>query len=268
MNDQAGRLPELEAELRTLGREIDVPAAPDLTAEVRLRLGRPDPLRRGRGGRGGRRGRGTWRARRRVAVVVVLALLAALAGTPPGRAVITHVFRFAGIELRQEPGPVPTPALTATSGPPAADERLVSFDRARRLVTFPIVVPAAFGVPAKVAVRDDGRVASLIYQRTPYGEVRLDEFDGRLDSVVFTKFVRADGAAAVKVAGRKALWVTGPHEVLYVRRDGVTDSATARLTTGNTLIWDTGRIALRLEGAIGRDRAIAIAAAMTPTARP
>ena len=276
MTDRAGRAPEpleLEAELRALGRELDVPAAPDLTGEVRRRLGRPGPLhRRGAGRRrSGRRGRwpGRWRARWRVAVVVVLALLCVLAVTSPGRAVISQVFRFAGIELRQEPGPppapLPTPVPTSTSstGPPSGERRM-SLDQARRLVAFPILVPAALGVPDAATVRDDGRVASLIYRRTPYGEVRVDEFDGRLDSLVFTKFVHARDAAEVRVDGRKALWVKRPHEVLYLRRDGTMDMAAARLTTGNTLIWDTGRVVLRLEGAIDRDRAIAIAA----TARP
>jgi hypothetical protein len=272
MSDRAGRRPrlpeppELEAELRALGRAIDVPAAPDLTAEVRRRLGQTEgPLGRPDAGRR----RGTRRARWRAAVVGALALLVVLAVTPPGRAVVTHVFRFAGIELRQEPGPARTPTSAPTSptspASPQPGERLMSFDRARRLVAFPILVPAAFGPPRTVAVRDGGRVASLVYPRTPYGEVRLDEFDGHLDSIVFTKFVQADNAAEVRVAGRKALWVSGPHDVLYVRRDGTADSAAPRLTTGNTLIWDTGRVALRLEGAIDRDRAIAIAAA---TRRP
>jgi hypothetical protein len=94
--------------------------------------------------------------------------------------------------------------------------------------------------------------------------VRVDEFDGHLDSIVFTKFVHAGDAAEVRVAGRKALWVHGPHEVFYVQRDGTTDTAASRLTAGNTLIWDTGRVALRLEGALDQERAIAIATTVRP----
>jgi hypothetical protein len=258
MRDRAGRLSDLEAELRALGREIDVPAVPDLTADVRRRLERAEPLDRPWVGR--HRG-GSWRLRWRIAVPVMLALLAILAVTPPGQAVITHVFRFAGIELHQEPGPVRTPVSSPSRSPSLPGERLVSLDRARRLVTFPILVPAAFGVPEQVAVSDGGRVASLIYSRTSYGEVRVDEFDGHADTLFFKKFATADDATLVRVAGRTALWVEGPHEIIYVRRDGTTSTASARLTTGNTLIWDTGRVALRLEGAIDKGQAITIATA-------
>ncbi|HEU5156629.1 MAG TPA: hypothetical protein VFU43_06495 [Streptosporangiaceae bacterium] len=279
MPDQAGRLPDLEAELRTLGRELDLPPAPDLTAAVRRRLedgGAPDRGAHGRGitwpgwRSGRRRVRVGWRARWRVAVCVVLALLAVLAVTPSGRAVITNVFRFAGIELREEPGrsgPVSPPVSPSASGPatgPPTGERPMSLEQARRQVRFPILVPAPFGAPEQVVVRDGGRVASLVYRRTPYGEVRVDEFEGRLDSIFFTKFVQAEDVTEVRVAGRKALWVAGPHELVYVRPDGTTNVADARLTTGNTLIWDTGRVALRLEGAFGKERAIAIATATRP----
>jgi hypothetical protein len=301
MTDPA-RLPsDLEAELRELGRQIAVPAAPDLTAGVRRRLDRagPPPARRPglrrRGGStrrpGGRRfGRPTgrrswwpaiwpagwpvtwrisWRISWRVAVPAALALLAVLALTPPGRAVVGHVFRFAGIELRQEPAPTrapPTPASTAPPGgsPLLPGERVLPLDEARRQVSFPILVPAPLGAPDQVAVRDGGRVATLVYRRTPYGEVRVDEFDGRVDSLFFRKFVGMGDVSVVRVRGREALWAEHPHEVVYIRRDGVTDMASARLTTGNTLIWDAGRVAVRLEGRIGKGRAIAIAASITP----
>jgi hypothetical protein len=192
----------------------------------------------------------------------VLALLAVLAITPPGRAVMTHVFRFAGIELREEPGtPARTPQPTPSTGPALPGERLVSLDQARRSVKFPILVPAAFGDPKQVAVSDGGRVASLIYRQTPYGGVRIDEFDGRLDTVFYKKFIAVGDATVVHVAGRQALWVEGPHELAYVGRDGMTHVAASRLTTGNTLIWDTGRVALRMEGKLGKAQAIAIATA-------
>src|SRR2546428_4897029 len=48
------------------------------------------------------------------------------------------------------------------------------FRSARRRVSFPILVPAALGRPDDVVVSDRGRVASLVYRRTPYGQLRMD----------------------------------------------------------------------------------------------
>ena len=46
---------------------------------------------------------------------------------------------------------------------------------------------------------------------------------------------------------------------MYITRDGTPAVASARLTTGNTLIWGTRRVALRLEGNLGKTAALAIA---------
>jgi hypothetical protein len=108
-------------------------------------------------------------------------------------------------------------------------------------------------------VSDGGRVASLVYRRTPYGQVRMDEFAGHLDPVLFQKFVYPRGVTQVRVNGLKGLWIKGPHVLLYITRDGTPAAAPARLTTGNTLIWGTRQVALRLEGNLSRAAALAIA---------
>jgi hypothetical protein len=187
--------------------------------------------------------------------VVVAVLLALLVATPQGRAVVTHVLRFAGIELQQEPGQAPPPR----SGAALPGERRMSLAEARRHVSFPILVPAALGRPSEVVVSDGGRVVSLIYRRTPHGLMRMDEFAGHLDPVFFEKFVHLGHVTQVRVNGLKGLWIKGPHVLLYVTRDGTPASASARLTTGNTLIWGSRQVALRLEGNLSRTAALAIA---------
>jgi hypothetical protein len=90
----------------------------------------------------------------------------------------------------------------------------------------------------------------------------MDEFAGQVDRVYFQKVVHFERVTVVKVYGVhgvEGLWVKGPHELVYITRDGVTASASARLTTGNTLIWGTRRVALRLEGNLGTAAALAIA---------
>jgi hypothetical protein len=252
--DRAEWQSAVEAEVRALGRELDVPPATDLTTAVRQRLEGPAVRRshlvmRGIGSL--RRWRPAWRA----ALVVVAALLAVLLATPQGRAVIVHVFRFAGIELRQEPGPVPSPRSSAS----LPGERRMSLEQARHQVSFPILVPAALGEPSDVVVSDGGRVASLTYRRTSYGQVRMDEFAGHLDPLVFQKFVHFGHVTEVEVNGSKGMWIKGPHDLMYITRDGTPAAASARLTTGNTLIWGTRQVALRLEGNFGKAAALAIA---------
>jgi hypothetical protein len=188
-------------------------------------------------------------------LVVVAALLAVLIATPQGRAAIIQVLRFAGVELRQGPGP----PLSPGRGSSLPGERRMSLEQARRQVSFPILVPAALGRPGEVVVSDGGRVVSLIYRRTSYGLVRMDEFAGHLDQVYFQKIVDFRNVTYVEVNGTKGLWIRGPHELVYITRDGYPAAASARLTTGNTLIWGTRQVALRLEANLGKTAALAIA---------
>src|SRR5260370_18183633 len=152
----------VESQLRALGREIEVPPASDLTAVVRQRLDghagrRPHvPAMRA----GALRRRPVWRA----ALVAAVAVLAVLVATPQGRAVISHVLRFAGIELRQAPGPVRSPGSSAS----LPGERQMSLEEARRQLSFPLLVPAAFARPGEVAVSDGGRAAAPAYTPNPY----------------------------------------------------------------------------------------------------
>ena len=250
MADRAGWLDAVESELRAAGRDIGVPPARDLTAAVRQRLEGRGVRRRHAPGLALRR-----RPTRRVVLVVVAAFLAALIATPQGRAAIIHVFRFAGVELRQERGPVRSPAST----PSLPGERPMSLEEARHQVSFPILVPAALGRPADVVVSDGGRVLSLIYRQRPYGLVQIDEFAGQVDQIYFEKLVYFADVTQVEVNGAPGLWIKGPHVLMYVTRDGTTDVASARLTTGNTLIWGTRQVALRLEGNLGQAAALAIA---------
>jgi hypothetical protein len=252
MADQAGWQRALEADLRAAGRHLDVPRASDPTLAVRQRLqGRTVSHGRAPARGAGLLRRPAWRA----VLVVAVAFVAALFATPQGRAVIVHVLRFAGVELRQEPGP----RLPPGGGGSLPGQRRESLERARREASFPVLVPAALGRPAEVLVSDHGRVVSLLYRRAPYGLVRLDEYAGLVSPAIFEKFVHLSHVTTVEVNHTEGLWIHGPHELVYIGRDGTPVTASARLTTGNTLIWGTGRVALRLEGNVGKTTALAIA---------
>ncbi|MGH3161880.1 MAG: hypothetical protein ACRDOC_08360, partial [Streptosporangiaceae bacterium] len=72
--------------------------------------------------------------------------------------------------------------------------------------------------------------------------------------------VHLGNVTEVRLNGAKGLWVTGPQEIVYVRSDGMVVQASARLTTGSTLIWGTPRVVLRLEGGFSKAAALAVAA--------
>jgi hypothetical protein len=243
----------LVSELRTLSPRLDVPPAAEQATAVRQRLearqrpqARPPLIAR-------------WRPRIlyprwRAALILALTFVALAMAIPQSRAVITHVLRLDGVELRQTPGPSPAPH------PSLPGAQRMPLEQARQRVAFPVLVPAKLGRPDTVTVSDSGRVATLIYDRTPYGQVRLDEFDGHLDPVYFEKFVHLGNVTEVRLKGTKGLWVTGPQEIVYVRSDGMVVQASARLTSGSTLIWGRPRVVLRLEGGFSKAAALAVAA--------
>ncbi len=266
-SSSSGRAPRwqdaTESELRALSPRLDVPPAAEQAAVVRrLEEQRLEEQRRAARRPGSRQRRRPLRGhagrilypRWRAALIVVLTVVALAVAIPQSRAAIAHVLRLDGVELRQAPGPSPA------AHPSLPGEQRMTLEQARQRVTFPILVPAKLGQPAAVTVSDGGRVATLSYDRTPYGQVRLDEFAGHLDQVYFEKFVQVGNATEVRVNGVKGLWVAGPQEVIYVRSDGMIVQSSARLTTGSTLIWGTPRVVLRLEGGFSKAAALAVAA--------
>jgi len=246
----------LEVELRDLGRRLQVPPAPDVTGRVRARLERPV---------GDARSRPDWPWLRPVAVAlaVIIAVAGGLAASPDVRAAVADFFRFAGIEInRGEP-----PATNGTGRLPG--QTGLSLAEARRQAAFPVQVPAALGRPDQVLASDGTppRVVSLLYRAGPGRPpanadgvaVRIDEFDGGL-SPGFRKY--AYEAEEITVGDRPALWLQGPHPVLYVGRDGQEYLESARLA-GNTLILQIGSVTVRLEGGFTRDEAVAIAGSLS-----
>ncbi|MDS0139418.1 MULTISPECIES: hypothetical protein [unclassified Amycolatopsis] len=240
----------LAAALRELGDRLDVPPAPDVRAAVLARL----PARP-------RRAIPRWAT---VAAVLLLVFAAAVTLSPAVRATVTDLLRFAGIELRSQPGP----AVRGQGLLPG--ERSVDLAEARRLVPFPIGVPAALGGPDDVRIADDpARVVSLLYQTEPGRPpaavepvaVRLDEFDGRLGPV-FEKFLGMSGGQRVSVTGAPAIWLDRPHELIYVDRAGQWRTETARLAA-QSLIWQRGTVTYRLEGAFTLEDALRIAATVS-----
>ncbi|MEU4619322.1 hypothetical protein AB0G04_04975 [Actinoplanes sp. NPDC023801] len=227
---------DLIAELRDLGARLTVPAAVDQREAVRARLRHPAPRRR--------------RVRPLLAALAA-ALAASIVLVAPARAAVVEVIgdllRVAGVEVRRD-----EPHRTLPATPSALPQ-------ASAPAAFPIGVPAELGEPEQVVGSDPDvsgrpRVVTLVYRG---GAVRLDEFDGRLDTTFFKTSPEARWVEPWdSVTG--AAWVPGPHPVTYVGRDGRERTETARLA-GPTLIWATASVTYRLEGIGTPEEAIAVA---------
>ncbi|WP_248966060.1 hypothetical protein [Sphaerisporangium perillae] len=237
---------DMEAELRALGEALDTPAPPpaDVARAVRARLERPEqesPAER-------RRARPRWRWLAAGTAVLVAVLLGL---TPQGQAAVAHILRLAGVEIHVgEPGPLPSGAPS-----PLPDEKRVTLDQARRMVRFPVQVPAMLGEPQDVRVSDGGRVVSLFWPG-----VRLDTYDGLL-TVVWRKDLGEPWPEEVTVGSAPGWWIAGPHGLTYLPRSGGTQEPVER-RAGPTLVWQQGQAGHRLEGVPSRDRAVKIAESM------
>lgn len=183
-------------------------------------------------------------------MAVVLAVVAVTAATPQGRAAVTAILRYAGIELRL--GETPAPVITPTTLP---GEREVEPRRLGSLVAFTVRTPAALGPPSAATVGDDGRVASMFW---PDG-IRLDQFDGTMEPFFF-KRLGPPHPQDVPLGTTTAWWIGGSHPLGYIERDDGTSVPLRQAAP--TLIWQSGAVGYRLEGAGTKERAAEIAASL------
>ncbi|MDI3338996.1 MAG: hypothetical protein QJR03_12780 [Sphaerobacter sp.] len=267
----------LELALRRLGEQLDYPATPDLVAGVRQRLAaQPGATPRWR-----------WRLsapRRRAVAAGILAvlLLAAvvLIASPATRTAVADRLGLRGIAIiTGAPTANPTATAATPSPPPtgAAALRLgtrTTLAEAQARVPFRILVPEAPGLGEPDEVYLDTRAAepllSLVWTpraglpeaRTTGVGLLLTEFRGSVDEPLLKKSSGPDTRVTpVDVSGAPGYWLEGgSHTLMYRGPDGEVRTAEARLA-GNTLIWERDGLTLRLESALTRDAALAIAEA-------
>ena len=237
---------ELERGLVALGRELDVPEAPDVVTAVLSRL---EPHREGR----------TIRAPRRLAVAVVLVLLAAMLATlaiPDARSALFRALHIGGasIEVVDELPEVPAePDLELTLG------QRVTLAEARRDAGFDVKQLEEEADAVYVGEREtvwllygSPERPRLLLAQTPFHSV---------DQELLLKKVAAAGTTVelVAVGGGKGAFLSGdPHFLLLLDELGNPVEESARLA-GNVLLWSEGGIAYRLEGDVDRETALELA---------
>jgi hypothetical protein len=233
----------LEAQLVALGRELEVPAAPNLVPAVMERIGPRRARRR------------TWLLA--VALVLVAALAATLA-IPSARSAFLRILHIGGEEIRivdELPPLEPAPGLDL-------GER-VSLAEARRRVPFRVLVPE--DEPDAVYFRPLGRSGevTLLYGTLEQVKVLIMQRPGRFDSGFVKKIAARDTKVEfVPVGTASGVFLSGkPHFYFLVNEFGAVVEETVRLAK-NVLIWDRGDVAYRIEGDLTREQALSLAATL------
>jgi hypothetical protein len=241
-------MPDVERDLRALGRELAFPPTPDLVAAVRARTAE----RRGTFGL-----RPAWRPLA-VALAVVAVAFAIAFAVPAARSAILHAFGIGGVRVELVDR-LPERPLTVARIP----GRRTTLGAARTAVTFRFGVPAADGFehPDEVYVGSEvpGGVVFLVYGKPRRPRALLTVFET-------TGFPFAEKSAgpktryrAVTVDGKPAAWLDGaPHLFSFRDRSGAFRAGTLRLAT-NTLVWQRGTLTYRLEGRMTLEQALEVA---------
>jgi hypothetical protein len=214
----------LEHALVALGRELELPPAPDLVPALRARL---EPRRR----------------RRPLVVAVIAAALVALVAAlavPQARSTILRFFHLGGVTIeRVETLPPAQERPFAQGLGPSLTVR-----EAKRQVNFEPLLPPGL---QRVYV-DEGAVLALLRERGK--TVLLTEFRG--DMYVKKILGGQTRVDEMRVGRDYGLWVAGARHVFRM-------PSHAPRMAGNVLLWTHGDLTLRLEGRLTKAEAVRLA---------
>ena len=227
---------ELERALVQLGRDLEIPAEPDLRSRVRERIER--------------------RPRYRRALVPALALLVALGiamAVPDARSAILRFFHIGGVTIERVETlpPARDRPLTAGLGPALSLREA----EARSGVTFVLEGPR----PQRFYAHP-GLIATLLrYRGMP---VLLAELQGDQTGIV-KKLAGPETSVEPAPIGSFGLWLSGGRHVLIWETGAGEVRQTETRLAGNVLIWTEGGRTFRLEAALDRGRMLELCRQIT-----
>jgi hypothetical protein len=229
---------ELEQALVALGRELEIPPAPDVSAAVRGRIDRRGRTRR-------------WLV---VAVAVAVVGVGIALAVPDARSSILRFFGIGSVKIeRVDTLPASREApLTAGLGTPR------SRADAERIAGFDIILPRFKGAPpARYYAIRRALIATVIRSgRTP---VLLTELKGDqtwIGKKLVDPQTRVQG---VSVGTHGGLFLSGGRHVLMYQ---VSPEEVRQITTrfaGNVLLWSNGERTFRIEGRLSQAEALQLA---------
>ena len=227
-------MPELEAALRELGREVEFPPTPELGPAVRARLGK----------------RRVWLRPAAIALAVLVVAVGAVLAVPPARTAILDWLGLEGVDIVRVDELPEVPAVGHLDL-----GRSISLGQARRQAPW-LLVPSDEPDRAYVSSAIPGGKVSLLWGTPTSIRLLLTEFRGQ---TFIEKLITPDAdVERVSVDGSPGVWLGEPHVLFYRNRNGQIRENTSRLA-GKTLVWQRGDLTLRLEGALSKDEALRIA---------
>jgi hypothetical protein len=223
-------MPELDVALREVGRHVEWPATPDLASAIRVRLERPR----------------VWRRPVAVALAVLVVAIGAVLAVPPARTAILDWLGLRGVSIVRVDELPPTPAIERLDL-----GRQVTLEEARSTAPWMLVPDDE---PDSVYIRP-GNV-SLLWGTPDRVRLLLTEFRGQ----AFIEKLIGPGTRVerVTVDGKPGAWLDQPHVVIFKDPRGIVRQNEGRLA-GKTLLWQHGKVTLRLEGDLSKEEALRIA---------
>lgn len=236
---------ELERALLAVGRNLEVPAAPDLTGAVRARLAE------------GRRRSLFSRRVLIVALAVVAVAVGAVLAVPQARSTIKDWLGIGNVTIRYVEELPPVEQATGDLG---LGEQM-SLEEARERAGFRVRVPTVEGLddPPKVYFNDQSRQVAFLYGSEEKPKLLITQADARgaIEKIVNLNVTELE--LIVVEPGYAGVWLYGEkHAIFY--------PSTAReepfRLVGNALVYEIDGVTLRLEAEISKDEALRIARSM------
>jgi hypothetical protein len=220
-------MPELDAALRDLGRQVEFPPTPEIASAIRGRLERRRP----------------WRRPLAIALAVLVVAIGAVLAVPPARTAILDWLGLRHVSI-----------VRVDKLPPTEPFVRLDLGRETSLPRAPLWALVPDDEPDRVFV-DDGTV-NLVWGDPQKPRLLLTEFRGE---AFIEKLIQPnDDVESVSVNGRPGAWLEQPHVVMFKDLRGRVRDNSARLA-GKTLLWQDGEVTLRLEGDLTKEEALRIA---------
>jgi hypothetical protein len=236
---------ELERALLAVGRNLEVPVAPDLTGAVRARLAE---------------GRRPSLASRRV-LVVALAVLAVAVGAvlavPQARSTIRDWLGIGNVTIRYVEE---LPAVDQATGDLGLGEQM-SLEEARERAGFQVRAPTVEGLddPPKVFYNEDSSQVAFLYGSEEKPKLLITQADARgaIEKIVNLNVTERE--LVVVEPGYAGVWLYGEkHAIFYPS----TEHEEPFRLVGNALVYEIDGVTLRIEAEISKDEALRIARSM------